>query len=119
MVDTPIYTIMVCEKLEEMVYEDTDSDGTVTKIPAGFATFGDSDLVGFFHDKEIAIDAVKANACDINETCYWYAIVEELSPGIYIRSSNRWIFKYNKDTDEYIQIDEPEILKKYLSVTMG
>ena len=114
---TPVYTIMVCDKLEEMIYEHADADGTVTQTPSGYVAFGDRDVVGFFHEKEYAIEAVKANACDINETCYRYAIVEEVNPGIYTRTKKRWIFKYNRELDEYIQIEEPEMLKKYINLT--
>ena len=108
--ETPIYKIIVCTKLEELVYEETASDGTVTVKPSGFMDYGEQDEMGFFHEKENAIEAVKFNACDINETCYDYAIVEEVKPGLYSWPHNRWFFKYDRDIDEYIQIDTPNIV---------
>ncbi len=108
---TPIYTIVVCTKLQELVYKKTEADGTVLKKPSGFIDYGERDEVGFFHEKENAFDAVKGNACDINETCYEYAIVEEVKPGIYSSTHNRWFFKYNRDRDEYVQIAAPQLFE--------
>ncbi len=108
---SPIYTIMVCTKQEELVYEHIEADGTVVKKPSGFASFGEWEIVGFFHEEESAIEAVKANACDIYETCYEYAVVEEVTPGLYSWKRNCWCFKYDGDLDEYVQIEVPEIVK--------
>ncbi len=114
----PIYMIMVCTKLEEKVYEHVEDDGTTTLIPSGLVTCGDTDVVGFYFEKEEAIEDVEANACDINETIYKYAVIEEIYSGLYPISDNRWIFEFDRDSEIYVQIDEPEILKKYLVLTM-
>ncbi len=115
----PIYMIMVCTKIEEKVYEHVETDGTTSFKPSGYPKFGVRDVVGFYHDKEEAIRDVEWNACDINETMFKYAIIEEVYPGIYPCSRTRWIFEYDRDSDTYYQINEPEILKKMMDVTLG
>jgi hypothetical protein len=115
----PIYTVIVCSKIELKTYERIKSDGTIIRVPSsfGFVVLGSHDVFGFFHEKELAFENVKMNACDICEACYDYAIIEEIYPGLYRPATNHWVFKYNRDTDEYIQIDEPEILKDTSNIT--
>ena len=74
----PIYTVIVCSKIELKTYERIKSDGTIIRVPPsfGFVVLGSHDVFGF-----------------------------------------HWVFKYNRDTDEYIQIDEPEILKDTSNIT--
>ena len=108
---TPIYTIVLFRTIEEISIKKTNGNGTVIEQDSGFVTLGDWDIVGFLHDKEDALESVKANACDMYEACFDYAIVEEIHPGIYAMDSNRWYFKFNRETRKYVQIEEPEILK--------
>lgn len=62
-----IYTITTAEKLEESERETLDTGYLRT--------------VGFFHDFADAELAVMENDCDINETIYKYAVIEEVYPG--------------------------------------
>ena len=115
----PIYTIICCDTVELKTKESINPDGTALTSYSciGNVILGDHDVFGFFHEKEIAFEAVRMNACDICEACYNYAIVEEVIPGLYTLSRNHWLFKYNRDTDEYIQVDEPEILRNKANLT--
>lgn len=115
----PIYTIMVCTKIDEMIYTKKNENGDIVSKKSGFPDFGDSRVIAFYHEKETAIEAVKANAGDMYETCYDYAIVEEVEPGLYSGSITRWVFKYNRDIKGYEPIDEPDILKHACSITIG
>lgn len=103
-----IYVIMTMTKLEQ---------DEKTKFP----DFGSSSIVGYYFDKDKAFDAVKENACDINETCYDYALIEEIKEGLYqpAFSDCRWLFKYDKDRDRYNPMDEPEILKHFCGFTIS
>lgn len=100
-----IYTILVFEKLE------MDKNG--------WSDFGSERLVGYYTNKEKAFDAVKCNGCDINETCYDYALIEEVEEGLYNPAFNRWLFKYNSDIDKYEPIDEPSFMKHTVGFTIG
>lgn len=115
----PIYAIMVCTKIEEHIYTMKDENGNEKEKPSGFPDFGATRVVGFYHEKENAIDAVKENAGDIWETCYDYAIVETVEPGLYQSSHDRWIFKHNPSTGGYDEIPEPEILNHTVGITIG
>ena len=101
-----IYTVMVITDL----YHDEQ-----TKCPE----FGSSRLVGWYPEFNMANSSVKENSCDINETCYNYALIEECEWGLYHPASKRWWYKYNKEKDEYIPIDEPDFIKGFCGFTIG
>lgn len=100
-----IYTILVFTRLEEDKH--------------GWPEFGSERIVGYYTDKDKAFNAVIGNACDINETCYDYALIEEVEEGLYNAAFNRWIFKYNKDADKYEQIEELDFMKHFSGFTIG
>ena len=114
-----IYTIMVCTKIKEHTYVQKDELGNIIEKPSGFPDFGDSRVVGFYHEKEHALETVMNNGGDIWETCYDYAIVEEVEPGLYTCSITRWVFKHNKETGFYDPIDEPPVMKHTCGLTIG
>ena len=82
---------------------------------------GDERIVGFYIDKEDAFKNVKENDCNINNTYYNYALIEEVEEGLRNPAgcSNRWFFKYNKETDEYDEIEEPTFLNGFSGFTIG
>lgn len=84
-----------------------------------FPDFGSERLVGWYSDFETARSSVSENVCDINETCYDYALIEECEEGLYNPSSNRWWFQFNRETDSYVQINEPDFMKKFSGFTIG
>ena len=100
-----IYTILVFTRLEEDEH--------------GWPNFGSERLVGYYTDRKIAFDAVKCNACDINETCYDYALIEEVEEGLYNAATHRYLFKYNYDKNKYEQIEEPDFMKHFGGFTIG
>lgn len=101
-----IYAITVMETIEER-----------NRIPY----FGDSRCIGFYFTYDDARDAVMNNYCDIWETIYDYAIIEKIAPGFYngASSDDRSTFKYDKDKDSYVPIDEPKILKHIYGIGIG
>ena len=72
---------------------------------------GTTRSVGWRPTLEMAFETVVKNMCDIWETCYEYAWIEELDYGLYPWANQRWFFKYNHKTGRYDEIDEPVILK--------
>ena len=74
---------------------------------------GDTRSVGWRPTFEMAEEAVKTNMCDIWETCYDYACIEELNHALYPWADNRWFYKFNRKTGEYEEMDEPVFLKNH------
>ena len=74
---------------------------------------------GFYKDFSEAIATVRHNVTDLWETIYEYAIIEEYCEGIGGYNFNRWFFRYNQFTNEYVPIDEPEELKHYAGFALG
>lgn len=101
-----IYTILTFEKLEQ---------NAITKLPE----LGSERLVGWYSDFEKAEADVCNNACDINETCYQYALIEECTEGLYQYIPHRWLYEYDKATDTYNPIEEPDFMKIYTNFTIG
>ena len=100
-----IYIIMVMKKID-------------IDVSTGHSDFGCTDIVGFYTNFKQADSRVKENACDINETCYDYAIIEEVKEGLYQYPRKRWLYKYNKDNNEYEKIEEPDYLKRKAGLTI-
>ena len=96
-----IYAITCFSKLEE---------------ENGWPKFGAMAFMGWFSDRKKAISAVKVNACDINETIYNYAVIEEIEEGLYAYPRKRWLFKYSKTDDRYYGIEEPSFLKHIANI---
>ena len=100
-----IYTILVFTKLEKNKY--------------GFSDFGEERLVGYYRDINKAFMNVKNNSCDIFETCYHYALIEEVEQGLYNPAINRWLFKFNIESGKYEQIEESDFMKHECGYTIG
>jgi hypothetical protein len=110
--------IMVFTKLEEHKILFTKDNGDMIEKKSGFPDFGATRTVGFYYEKETALDAVHNNAGDMNETVYDYAIVEEVEPGLYPCSTVRWLYKFDYKTKQYNPIEEPEILSHMCGIVV-
>lgn len=99
--EKPIYAITCFTRLEEV---NTWPD------------FGSMAFMGFYHDYDDATEAVINNCCDINETCYTYAAVEEIFPGLYAYPKERWLYEYDRESDTYKPIKEPDFLKHIANI---
>ena len=100
------YFITVMEKLETSKY--------------GFPENGMTRCWGFYKDKETAFKCLHENWTDLWETCYDYAVIEEYEEGI----SNcnpffRQFFKYNREENSYVEIEEPESYKHFNGFAFG
>ena len=112
----PIYVIYLCDKLVFRGSCWPDEDGPVELVRVSWLC--DEEIEGFFHDKEEAFGVVKANANDMWETLWRYAVVEETYPGIGgLHSEKYWIFKIDFETLKYVEIDTP-VLKNDESIVM-
>ncbi len=101
-----IYTVMVMTDLRQ---------DPKTKCPE----FGSSRIVGWYSQYPNARSSVESNNCDINETCYRYALFEECEEGLYNPATNTWWFEYDRDKDRYIEIAKPDCVKGFCGFTIG
>lgn len=76
---------------------------------------------GFYSNKEDALFALHTNMTDMWETIYNYAVLEPYMEGIsgYDFETPREWFKYNKNTNSYEPIEEPEGVKNYAGFALG
>ena len=103
----PIYAITCMTKFEELIINNKNS---------GFPDFGATAFMGFYHNFDDATESVIENACDINETCYDYAVIEEITPGLYSYPRYRWFYKFNRNKNEYEPIEEPKFMNHIANV---
>ena len=80
-----------------------------------------SRCVGYLLNKDEAIEAVKANAGDINEAGYYpFCVVETLGEGIYPNTISTAWFEWDQDKGGYQEIDgPPEDLERVICLSLG
>lgn len=67
----------------------------------GVPDIGSARTFGYYEDKDVALEAVRKNWCDIQERVYRYAVVEYIPEGLYELAEERWFFEWNEDKDEF------------------
>ena len=79
-----------------------------------------SRCVGFYHEFQIAEDALINNDLDINEMGYYpYGIIEEVYPGFYTCPRKEYWYKWNVETNKYEKCEKPERFKQAMGWSMG
>lgn len=99
-----IYTLSVFEDM-------TIGNGTFSHTP--------TNTIGWFREYKDAKRIVKDNIGDIWETCFTYALIEELQEGLYSYMSNRWLFKYNPQKDQYEYMEIPKEMEPFVNFSIG
>lgn len=81
----------------------------------------DRRCVGYLPDEGRAIDAVKANAFDLNEAGYYpLCVVETLGQGIYPDTLSIHWFEWDREEERYMEISgPPEDLKRQVCFSLG
>ena len=85
------------------------TDISVNKL--GYPDIGNARTVGFVETLEKAGEILLNNVGDLWESIYQYAVIEDISPGIYSVPEDRCFFKFDEDRQGYYPIEEPEELK--------
>ena len=78
-----------------------------------------SRCVGYFETYEEAKDVVLNNILDIFERLYNYAVIEEVSPGLYELDLNPHWFKISDDYDSYHEIEKPKFAEHIVGFGIG
>lgn len=97
-----IYTVSVFENLSKRVGID-----------------GDIRCFGYFENYSDAENVLVKNTTDLHETIYNYGVIENYESGLNPLALDRVFFKYNKELDLFIQIEEPRCLEHYVNFVMG
>ena len=80
----------------------------------------DTRCVGYFSDKETAIEVVQNNAGDLYETgCYPYVVIENVPEGLYQYDFEPIWFTYIEKTDKYQISPPPLFVRKQRTVGYG
>ena len=80
----------------------------------------DTRCVGYFTTFKRAEKAVLDNACDIWETCYDYAVIENIDEGLYQYDQNAVWYKWNDLDEKYVRIEgRPEQYKNQVGFSIG
>jgi hypothetical protein len=76
---------------------------------------------GFYpcEEEDVLRADIKHNSCDIHETEYTYIVMEKVWPGIYPNSQVIQWFKWNPETKNYEEIEDPEWGKGTCNWTIG
>ncbi len=106
MKDKTIFVVTVFEK-----YEPADHDNDNYSV-----CIGSNRSPCFKHTFKEAEEVVLNNIGDIWETCYDYAVIEEINCQIYPRHKTHKFYKYNREIGGYEAIEELEYLKR---MTLG
>jgi len=78
-----------------------------------------SRAVGFYKSLYRAEITITNNYGDIRECLYDYAVLEEITEGLYPHSLDRKVYKFNEKTGKYYPIPEPKYLKHIYGMTIG
>ena len=87
----------------------------------GWPKIGDTRCWGFYTDKEDALNILHSNITDLWESCYNYAVLEPYYEGIcgIGPKRDRQFFKYNKEENGYVEIDEPDGFNHVIGLGIG
>lgn len=99
--EKPIYRIMM---------QEYSGDATAN----GWPITGYQKDMGFYYDKQDAIEAMHENACDIRECLFDCGYVIEQHEGLYDcpGSDRRIYFKWDEDRKGFYEAEEPEAMKR-------
>ena len=80
---------------------------------------GASRVMGYYSNFGSVNSVLQKNICDIQERIYHYAIVEEISEGVYPAVEERWFYKYDEENDGFYPIEEPKEFEHYSNIAFG
>lgn len=76
--------------------------------------------VGFTYTQEEAFENVVNNVLDIYECGHYpYAVIEEVSPGIYTTPEKEFWFEWNKEIEKYQLCSKPKRFNKIVHWGLG
>lgn len=74
----------------------------------GLYEYGCTNSVGFYYDYNEAKHVVEKNVTDLWETCYDYAVIERISPGLYTMFDDDYMAEYYQFNPEKFEYEKME-----------
>lgn len=71
----------------------------------GVPDIGSYRTFGYYNDRDVAIEMVHQNNCDIHENLYHYAVIECIPEGVYDVALERIFFEWNDEAKRYDMVD--------------
>jgi hypothetical protein len=79
-----------------------------------------SRCVGFYYTFEEAKESIIENVMDICEQGYYlYAVIEKITPGVYIYPRDETWFQWSRDAGRYESCEKPERFKQTAGWSLG
>lgn len=91
----------------------------ITMIEIKNGEINDTRCVGYVASLDKAKEILENNECDICETCYNYATIENIPEGIYQYDTSPIWFKFNELEEKYIECNKPEESKNWTGFAIG
>lgn len=85
----------------------------------GWLDCGDKRTFGFYSSLDPIKASLHTNCCDMHETIYNYAIVEEFHGGIHPSVLSKQWFKWDEEKQGFFEIEEPYETQKYTNFALG
>lgn len=75
----------------------------------GLLDFGSEERVGFYYEKNMAIQAVEENWCDLQDHYAHAAMIKEIAPGLYplIHRTKCWYYIWNPQEEKFEKAEVP------------
>lgn len=91
----------------------------ITMIEIKNGEINDTRCVGYVASLDKAKEILENNECDICETCYNYATIENIPEGIYQYDTSPIWFKFNELEEKYEECNKPEESKNWAGFAIG
>lgn len=74
---------------------------------------------GYYAEYEQAVSALHLNKADMHEGCYEHALIEKIGEGISANVEEKQWFYWDKNSQGYFEIEEPEYVKRVTNFAIG
>lgn len=101
------------KRYEEPIYRVFMQEKSGAELDSrGWPDTGCTADMGFYYDKEDAIEAMHENMADIRECVYDYGYVIKQNPGLYTcpTSLDRIYFKWDEERQGFYEAEEPKAM---------
>ena len=94
---------------EQPIYEIHVYEYPWAKTPQGFCEYGIDECVGYYHDKQRAIEVVESNWCDIQDHWARAAMIIKKNQGLYpiIPKCDCIYYIWNKEKEKFERAEFP------------
>lgn len=100
-----IYTITCFSKLE--------------KDEKGWLRTGAQRTFGYYMERDVAIQALHENWCDMFEYLYEYAVIEAMREGIHCDVAEEIWFQWDNERKGFFEIEKPDCTQSVCNFAIG